>query len=175
MFGQAGDYVADIVPMRTGDYQWTFVGSLNGDTVNEKLDTADGKFNGVEGISELQFPSAANSTAQAATVGDVVSAIWVLDNSGRTPGIDEALDGGQNPPAGALGSVQHAQLVAGAMAWPTGLQDTAGQMTQQLTMLRTALENGDMSGAKGPAHEAHELGISSRVRRMPGWRVRRAW
>jgi len=66
VFGQQGYYVADIVPTREGDFQWTFVGSINEDQVNEKFDTADGKFNGVEAISGLQFPAAADA-GQAAT------------------------------------------------------------------------------------------------------------
>jgi hypothetical protein len=48
VFGQNGYYVADILPTREGDYQWTFVGSINGDQVNEKFDTADGKFDAVQ-------------------------------------------------------------------------------------------------------------------------------
>jgi hypothetical protein len=58
VFGQPGYYVADILPTRDGDYQWTFVGSINGDQVNEKFDTADGKFNKVEPATALQFPQA---------------------------------------------------------------------------------------------------------------------
>src|SRR6185295_19535105 len=34
VFGQQGYYVADIVPTREGDYQWTFVGAINEDQVN---------------------------------------------------------------------------------------------------------------------------------------------
>ncbi len=66
VFGQQGYYVADIMPTREGDYQWTFVGSINEDQINEKFDTADGKFNGVEPIAGLQFPvNAADATAAA--------------------------------------------------------------------------------------------------------------
>jgi hypothetical protein len=65
VFGQQGYYVADIVPTREGDYQWTFVGSINEDQVNERFDTADGKFNGVESIAALQFPVAAPDPNQA--------------------------------------------------------------------------------------------------------------
>src|ERR1700757_2308567 len=35
VFGQQGYYVADIVPTRAGDFQWTFVGNINGDAVND--------------------------------------------------------------------------------------------------------------------------------------------
>jgi hypothetical protein len=160
VFGQKGYYVADVVPTRAGDYQWTFVGSINGDQINEKFDTADGKFNGIEPLASLQFPVAAGDptqVARAAMVGDVISAVWVLDNSGLHD-VDDALDSGKDLPAGALGRVQHAQLVAGATAWPSTLQPTASDITRQLTQLRMALEAGDMTAAMTPAHEAHERG-----------------
>src|ERR687883_891506 len=74
VFGQPGYYVADILPTRAGDYQWTFVGSIGDVKINDKFDSADGKFNGVESSTALQFPlsvadpqqtSAALSSAQA--------------------------------------------------------------------------------------------------------------
>src|SRR5262249_42794311 len=58
VFGQQGYYVADIVPTRDGDYQWTFVGSIGETQVNEKFDSADGKFDRVEPQTALQFPVA---------------------------------------------------------------------------------------------------------------------
>jgi len=64
VFGQQGYYVADIVPTREGDYQWTFVGSINDDQVNEKFDTADGKFGGAEPLTGLEFPQALPDPAQ---------------------------------------------------------------------------------------------------------------
>ena len=64
VFGQPGYYVADIVPTRDGEYQWTFVGSIGGDQINERFDTADGKFNKVEPISGLQFPQALPDASQ---------------------------------------------------------------------------------------------------------------
>ena len=74
VFGQPGYYVADILPTRAGDYQWTFVGTIGDAQINDKFDTADGKFNAVEQASGLEFPlslpdpvqtSAAVSAAQA--------------------------------------------------------------------------------------------------------------
>ena len=56
VFGQPGYYRADIVPTRVGDYVWTFVGSINADQVNEKFDSADGKFDGVAAATSLEFP-----------------------------------------------------------------------------------------------------------------------
>ena len=64
VFGQPGYYVADIVPTRDGDYQLTFVGSINGDQVNEKFDTADGKFDKVNSATALQFPQALPDPSQ---------------------------------------------------------------------------------------------------------------
>jgi hypothetical protein len=57
VFGQQGYYVADIVPTREGDYQWTFVGTIGEAQVNEKFDSADGKFDRVEPQTALQFPA----------------------------------------------------------------------------------------------------------------------
>jgi hypothetical protein len=64
VFGQPGYYVADILPTRDGDYQWTFVGSINGDQINDKFDTADGKFDKVEPATALQFPQALPDPSQ---------------------------------------------------------------------------------------------------------------
>src|ERR687886_2140318 len=66
VFGQKGYYVADMLPTRDGDYQWTFVGAVNGEAVNDTFDTADGKFNKVQAISDLQFPQALPDAAQTA-------------------------------------------------------------------------------------------------------------
>jgi hypothetical protein len=67
VFGQNGYYVADIVPTREGDYVWTFTGTINGDQVNEKFDTADGKFDKVDALTALQFPVALPDPAQGNT------------------------------------------------------------------------------------------------------------
>ena len=66
MFGQPGYYVADILPTRDGDYVWTFNGAIGGDQINEKFDTADGKFNAVQPATALQFPLAAPDPVQTA-------------------------------------------------------------------------------------------------------------
>jgi hypothetical protein len=65
VFGQQGYYVADILPTRDGDYQWTFVGSIDGNAVNDTFDTADGKFNKVEPTTALQFPQTLPDAAQS--------------------------------------------------------------------------------------------------------------
>ena len=63
-FGQPGYYLADLVPTRDGDYVLTFVGSIGSDQINEKFDTADGKFNAVQPATEVQFPIAGPEPAQ---------------------------------------------------------------------------------------------------------------
>ncbi|MCA1644763.1 MAG: hypothetical protein LC797_04565 [Chloroflexi bacterium] len=64
VFSQPGYYVADIVPTRDGDYVWTFNGTIGEDRIDEKFDTADGKFNAVVRASGLEFPIAAPDPAQ---------------------------------------------------------------------------------------------------------------
>jgi hypothetical protein len=84
VFGQKGYYVADIVPTRDGDYQWTFIGSIDGNAVNDTFDTADGKFNKVEPISALQFPLAVPDATQSAAT---VQAVQSDAQSARTIGL----------------------------------------------------------------------------------------
>jgi len=102
VFGQAGYYVADIVPTRVGHYQWTFVGRIGDDQMKEKFDSADGKSDSIEPIAELQFLVAlgvslatASSTNQVrsvvdsvrtlalAAVGDGVLGLLALSPSGQ--------------------------------------------------------------------------------------------
>jgi hypothetical protein len=63
-FGQPGYYLADLVPTRAGDYVWTFVGSIGSDQIDEKFDTADGKFNAVQTATDVEFPIAAPEPGQ---------------------------------------------------------------------------------------------------------------
>lgn len=160
VFGQNGYYVADIVPTRAGDFQWTFVGDINGDAVNDTFDTADGKFNKVEPVTGLQFPITTGDSTQIANtamLGQTIAAVYLLDNAGLHE-IDTALVNGTDLPAGSLGQVQNAYIVAAATQWPAPLKDTASQLTRQLAQLQSALNAGDMNAAMGPAHDAHETG-----------------
>jgi hypothetical protein len=95
VFGQPGYYIADILPTRSGDYQWTFTGNVGEDQINEKFDSADGKFDGVQPTNSLEFPvtqpdpaqvnadvAAARASAQTAQtvaiVGGVVAIIALV-------------------------------------------------------------------------------------------------
>lgn len=66
VFGQDGLYIANVMPTRVGDYRFVFSGNINGDAVNETFDSADGKFNGVENLSAVQFPVQLGDPAQNA-------------------------------------------------------------------------------------------------------------
>jgi hypothetical protein len=79
VFGQPGYYVADIIPTRPGDYVLTFNGSIAEDKIDEKFDTADGKFNAVERATALEFPIAAPDPAQV--TADIQTARSAADSA----------------------------------------------------------------------------------------------
>jgi hypothetical protein len=83
-FGQPGYYLADIVPTRDGDYVWTFVGAIDSDQINEKFDTADGKFNAVQPATAVQFPIAAPDPA---TMVSELQATRAAAQSAQTVGL----------------------------------------------------------------------------------------
>jgi hypothetical protein len=64
--GQPGYYLADILPTRTGDYVWTFTGSIGADQVNEAFDSADGRFDAVSASGDVAFPVAMPEPDQVA-------------------------------------------------------------------------------------------------------------
>ncbi len=78
VFGQPGSYVADVVPTRAGQYQFRFTGTVEGTTVDEQFDSADGKFNGVDSSSALEFPvQTADPGAVASSLGTVQTLAYV--------------------------------------------------------------------------------------------------
>jgi uncharacterized protein YcnI len=94
----------------------------------------------------------------AATIGQVVAAVSLLDNSGLHD-LDESLASGQIP-QGATGRVNRAHMVAAATRWPEGLKATAEKLTTELGHLNEALKADNAGMAADSAHEAHELGHS---------------
>jgi hypothetical protein len=66
VFGQDGMYIANVMPTRVGDYRFVFTGNINNDAVNETFDSADGKFDGVQSASAVQFPVQLGDPAQSA-------------------------------------------------------------------------------------------------------------
>jgi uncharacterized protein YcnI len=94
--------------------------------------------------------------SQAANLSHVITAVWILDNSGLHD-IDEGAAAGSLP-AGSLGRVQRARAVAAVTMWPAELREDAQRLVRELGELSAALENNNLSAAAHPAHEAHEIG-----------------
>jgi len=84
VFGQGGYYVADLIPTREGDYIWTFMGTINDDTINETFDTADGKIDSVQAVSGLEFPLTPTDAAQES---QAVAAAQADAQTSRTLGL----------------------------------------------------------------------------------------
>lgn len=68
VFRQPGQYTADVIPTRDGDYRFRFFGNIEGQAVDEVFDSADGKFDGVQKTDALYFPGGDTSTQLAQTV-----------------------------------------------------------------------------------------------------------
>lgn len=79
--GQRAYYVADFVPTRVGDYQWTFTGNLEGTAVNEVFTSADGKFEAVGSAADVAFPP---GPPQGTAEGDALNAAQASAASART-------------------------------------------------------------------------------------------
>lgn len=56
VFGQPGLYVAHFIPTRPGAFIFTFSGSIEGMTVNERFESGPGRFDEVRAAEALQFP-----------------------------------------------------------------------------------------------------------------------
>jgi hypothetical protein len=63
--GQRGDYVADFIPTRAGNYRFTFVGTIEGRSLHEAFDSADGAFSSVRSIAEMGFPPPVTGVSEA--------------------------------------------------------------------------------------------------------------
>src|SRR5258708_33090622 len=56
-----GLYTVAIIPTVAGDYKFHFVGTVGKTKVDETFDSAQGKFDSVDPVAELQFPEKAPS------------------------------------------------------------------------------------------------------------------
>ena len=68
VFRQPGQYTADLIPTRDGDYRFHFFGDIEGQKIDEVFDSADGKFNAVQKTDTLYFPGGDTSAQVAQTV-----------------------------------------------------------------------------------------------------------
>ena len=86
VFGRHGYYVAHFVPTRAGDYEFTFVGAVEGNPIEELFDSATGRFGAVEPAADVQFPVCLGGPSQvAASVREARIAAenaWVLATLG---------------------------------------------------------------------------------------------
>lgn len=56
VYGEPGNYTADLIPTLPGDYSFRLTGTINGTEVDEVFSSADGEFSTVEPIEDIQFP-----------------------------------------------------------------------------------------------------------------------
>jgi hypothetical protein len=54
--GRRGDFVADFIPTRAGDYRFAFVGTIEGHPIDAVFDSADGAFTSVRPAVDMGFP-----------------------------------------------------------------------------------------------------------------------
>lgn len=52
----AGHYLADIIPTQPGDYSFHITGKIGDTDFDETFTSADGKFESVNPVSDIQFP-----------------------------------------------------------------------------------------------------------------------
>ena len=87
---QPGYYTVPIIPTRTGDYIFTFVGTIEGNQVNERFESGPNTFDAVDNGSDLQFPQAA---PDAVALANQVAAAQMDAATARTIGIVGAVIG----------------------------------------------------------------------------------
>ena len=59
VFGEPGNYTANLIPTRPGDYTFHLSGTLGETQVNELFKSADGEFSPVEPATDIMFPAPA--------------------------------------------------------------------------------------------------------------------
>ncbi len=84
-----GLYFVALIPTRVGDYQFHFTGTIGDTKVDEVFDSAQGKFDGVEPTTEMQFPEKEPSIAelqrQIAELRAEIAALRSEVNAAATP------------------------------------------------------------------------------------------
>jgi hypothetical protein len=76
-FNMPGSYAADVIPTKPGSYLFTFTGTIDGVSVNQRFESGPGRFNDVEAASRLQFPESipeATSVVAAASAAEAQAA-----------------------------------------------------------------------------------------------------
>jgi len=73
-FGTPGDYRAPLVPTRPGNYTFHFIGSLDGQRINESFTSSDKTFDPVTEAGGIQFPAKDPSAGELAGLLERLSA-----------------------------------------------------------------------------------------------------
>ncbi|MCC6894908.1 MAG: hypothetical protein IT321_18960 [Anaerolineae bacterium] len=56
VWGEPGNYTADLIPTQPGDYSFHITGTIGDATIDETFDSTSGEFSTVEPITDIQFP-----------------------------------------------------------------------------------------------------------------------
>jgi hypothetical protein len=56
VWGQPGNYTADLIPTQPGDYAFRIFGTIGDVEIDETFDSADGEFSTVEPLDDIRFP-----------------------------------------------------------------------------------------------------------------------
>lgn len=107
-YGTPGDYRAAIVPTRPGNYTFHFVGSVDGQTINESFTSSEKTFEPVQDPTEIEFP------AKDPSAGELAAR---LDRLG--PRIDAAQTAGRD--AGGAASQSRTLAVVGIILGAVGI------------------------------------------------------
>ena len=62
VFGETGNYVADVIPTLPGDYSFRVFGTIGDTEVDEVFTSADGEFSSVEPATDILFPAVPSDT-----------------------------------------------------------------------------------------------------------------
>jgi hypothetical protein len=112
-FGTPGDFRAAVVPTRPGNYTFHFIGSLNGQRIDEAFTSSDKTFDPVAEASAIQFPARDPSPGELAGLLERLSArVESVQASTR----EAAAGAGQARALGALGTVAGVAGLVAALA-----------------------------------------------------------
>ena len=75
--GEAGHYIANLIPTLPGDYQFRLTGTIGDETVDLTFDSADGEFSSVNPAEDILFP--APELDAAAKIADLEARLAALE------------------------------------------------------------------------------------------------
>ena len=101
-FGRPGDFRAQVIPTRPGNYTFHFVGSLGGQPVDQSFTSSDKTFDPVQEAAPIEFPAKDPSPGELAEKLDRVAQ---RVESARTAAQDAAAAGRQARILGDIGVV----------------------------------------------------------------------